>query len=59
MIPLGIALSGLVIGLAEPWIGRAEAVRLPLWLSGGLMLAVGLMVQGRLRRGLMAVARRD
>jgi MFS family permease len=52
MIPLGIALSGRVIGLGEGWIGRSGALVLPLWLSGGLMLGVSLAVQRPLRRGL-------
>jgi MFS family permease len=52
MIPLGIALSGWVITLGEGWLGRPGALVLPLWLSGGLMLGVGLAVQGPLRRGL-------
>ncbi len=50
MIPLGIALSGWTIRLAEPWTGRAEAIILPLWLGGGLLLVVGVAVQRPLRR---------
>lgn len=55
MIPLGIALAGAVIALAEPIVGRSEALRLPLWLAGGAMLVLGLAVQGPLRRGLAQV----
>lgn len=50
MIPLGIALSGWTISLAEPALGRSQAIVLPLWLGGGLLLVVGLAVQRPLRR---------
>lgn len=56
-IPLGIALAGWAIGLAEPVVGRAEALVVPIWLAGGLMLAVGLAAQGPLRRGLAGASR--
>lgn len=55
MIPLGIAIAGAVIALAEPFLGRSEALRLPLWLAGGGMLVLGLAVQGPLRRGMAQV----
>jgi hypothetical protein len=51
MIPLGIALSGWVIGFGEPIVGRSTALTLPLWMAGGLMLVVSLVVAGPLRRG--------
>lgn len=59
MIPLGIALSGWVIGFGEAWVGRSEALKLQLWLSGGLMLGVSLAVQGPLLRGLERMAARE
>ncbi len=52
MIPAGIALSGWLIGVAEGWIGRAQALTVPIWVAGGLMLAVAILVQGPLQRGL-------
>jgi MFS family permease len=52
MIPVGIALSGWLIGVAEGWIGRAQALTLPIWVAGGLMLAMAILVQGPLQRGL-------
>ncbi|MCU0827734.1 MAG: MFS transporter [Tabrizicola sp.] len=52
MIPIGIALSGWLIGLAEGWIGRAQALTVPIWVAGGLMLAMAILVQGPLQRGL-------
>ncbi|NJM82591.1 MAG: MFS transporter [Tabrizicola sp.] len=52
MIPLGIALSGWVIGLAEGWLGRSGALKLPLWLAGGLMLAMTFAALRPLQRGL-------
>ncbi len=52
MIPLGIGAAGWAINWAEPVIGRPDALVLPIWLAGGLMLVVGIGVQGALRRGL-------
>jgi MFS family permease len=59
MIPLGIALSGWVIGVGEPLVGRSEALKLPLWLAGGLMLAVSLIVARPLRRGITRATSRE
>ena len=59
MIPLGIALSGWVVGVGEPIVGRAEALKLPLWLAGGLMLAVSLVVAVPLRRGIARATYRE
>lgn len=56
MIPIGIALAGRAVVLAEPLIGRSEALRLPLWLAGGLMLGLALLVQRPLARGLARVS---
>lgn len=56
MIPLGIALAGWVIRLAEPVTGRPAALVVPIWLAGGLMLAVGIAAQRPLRRGLARMA---
>ena len=52
MIPLGIAMAGWTIGLAEPVVGRAQALVVPIWLAGGLMLTVALAVQWPLARWL-------
>jgi MFS family permease len=54
MIPLGIALSGWSIGLTEAWVGRPVALTVPIWLAGGVMLVLALVVQGPLRRGVDA-----
>jgi MFS family permease len=59
MIPLGIALSGWVIGVGEPLVGRGEALKLPLWLAGALMLGVGLVVAAPLRRGIARATYRE
>jgi len=59
MIPLGIALSGWVVGVGEPIVGRAQALKLPLWLAGGLMLAVSLVVAVPLRRGIARATCRE
>lgn len=59
MIPLGIALAGWVVAASEDWLGRPQALVLPIWLAGGLMLAVGIAAQGPLRRGLAAVGTRE
>jgi MFS family permease len=59
MIPIGIALAGWVTAAGEDWLGRSQALVLPIWLAGGLMLAVGVAVQGPLRRGLSAGGTRE
>jgi MFS family permease len=52
MIPLGIGLSGWVIGLAESVVGRPAALVVPVWVAGGLMLVLALLAQRPLQRGL-------
>ncbi len=52
MIPLGIGLSGWLIGLAEDMVGRPQALTAPIWAAGGVMLLLALLAQRPLQRGL-------
>ncbi len=52
LIPLGIGLSGWLIGLAEGLVGRPQALTVPIWAAGGLMLLLALLAQRPLQRGL-------
>ena len=50
MLPLGTLLAGQIISHAAPLIGRDEALTLPIWLGGGMLLLVMLVAQVPLRR---------
>jgi MFS family permease len=52
MIPLGIGLSGWLIGATEGLVGRPQALTVPIWAAGGLMLLLALLAQRPLQRGL-------
>lgn len=52
MIPLGIGLSGWLIGVTEGLVGRPQALTVPIWAAGGLMLLLALLAQRPLQRGL-------
>jgi MFS family permease len=52
MIPLGIGLSGCLIGVSEGLVGRPQALTVPIWAAGGLMLLLALLAQRPLQRGL-------
>ncbi len=59
MIPVGIALAGWLITFAEPYLGRAEAIKLPLWLAGGLLVGLSLVAQGPLKWAMQAAFSRE
>lgn len=59
MIPIGIALAGGIIALAEAPLGRSNALTLPLWLAGGTLVALSLGVQGPLKRTMRQALSRD
>lgn len=56
MLPLGTVLSGQIISHAAPVIGRAEALTLPIWIGGIMLLLVMLVAQNPLRRHLPGCA---
>ncbi len=55
MIPLGTGLAGLIIGWAEPGLGRSVALTVPLWVAGAGQMLVCLLVLRPLARRLGAM----
>ena len=47
-MPIGAAIGGALVSLAEPGLGRETALRLPFFVSGGVHLAAFLYALGRL-----------
>ncbi|MEH7828135.1 MFS transporter [Gemmobacter denitrificans] len=54
-IPLGSLLAGVIIEQSSPWLGRADALVLPLWVAGVALVIVSIVVQRPLRRLLSEV----
>ena len=52
MIPIGTALSGLLVTWSTPALGRSVALTVPLWAAGAGQVVVCLLVLGPLMRGM-------
>lgn len=57
MMPVGLALSGLVVSAGELFLTRSAALVLPFWAAGLGSMAVSVLVWGRIARGFAGISR--